>query len=158
MFWNLKPPFLDHLNYKTQFRKSIKEMYQRQGICNSGCLDFNLNFCIHLAKGLKICKAQRLTNQSCCVHSTKTCKHCTFNTIKILVTFIWNWKFTCKKIIKWSITQLIKMTNQMVPDFVSQNDHLLTINMSKSICTKWQDGLLMDIQIVSFKTKFFDQN
>jgi hypothetical protein len=61
-------------------------------------------------------------------------------------------------LIKWSIIRLIKMTNQMVPCFVSQNDHLITINMSKSICTKWQDGLLMDIQIVSFKTKFFDQN
>jgi len=61
-------------------------------------------------------------------------------------------------LIKWSITQWIKMTNQMVPCFISQNDHLVTINIPKSICTKWQDGLLMDIQLVSFKTKLFDQN
>jgi hypothetical protein len=61
-------------------------------------------------------------------------------------------------LIKWSITQRIKMTNQMVPCFISQNDHLVTINIPKSICTKWQDGLLMDIQLVSFKTKLFDQN
>ncbi len=61
--------------------------------------------------------------------------------------------------IHWFANQIFHYsTNQMVLCFVSQNDHLVTINMSKSICTKSQDGLLMDIQIVFLKIKFFDQN